>query len=166
MCNNLMTSIADKLKKNGSNNLIVTLSILIAAGIGGLSIASVMKTPKQNTTQVQSKDLRKDISGRIIDIDEDSFGVMNSSGYSNDFRFECIRIKTLDGKIYNLLYPGPSNYRVGDEVNFKYSPASRVSHRELLRVGGGNFVRGIAGGGFNYVPLQNGSFEIDGVIKR
>ena len=60
-----------------------------------------------------------------------------------------------------MLFPGPSNYQVGDHVKFKYEPMTILSFKELV----GNYGISI---GENPVmsPLQRGYFNIDGLIKR
>lgn len=101
---------------------------------------------------------RNNISGKIVDIDEDSFGIAHHGG--SNFEFEHMRIKALDGKIYKLIFPGPSNYIVGDEVNFQYYQTPRVSYKELCRYGREKTSLIIP------VPMQKGYFDIDGVIVR
>jgi len=121
----------------------------------------------------------KIITGYIKSIDEDSLPVISSGWadvYNNetkqieyqflvepgDFQFEHMRIYSeADKKVYNMLFPGPSNYQVGDHVKFKYEPMTILSFKELV----GNYALSI---GENPVmsPLQRGYFNIDGLIKR
>lgn len=94
----------------------------------------------------------KEISGEIIDIDEDSFAIGLYSGGAN-FNFENIRIEGDDGKVYHLISPGPTSYRIGDKIqdlNFEQLPNGKISYSDLTR---------------RTVNTQFGSIEADGIIK-
>ena len=122
----------------------------------------------------------KIITGYIKSIDEDSLPVISSGWadvYNNetkqieyqflvepgDFQFEHMRIYSeADKKVYNMLFPGPSNYQVGDHVKFKYEPMTILSFKELV----GNYALSIGENPLINSPLQRGYFNIDGLIKR
>ena len=129
-----------------------TIVLGLAIGLGGCGGDSTETS--QQTTQVQSQDQIRKISGEIVDIDEDSLAVGMYYAGAN-FEIEHMRIKASNGKIYRLLFPGPSNYQVGDKVDFQYKEQSRISFEELLK--------SFEEPKYNF---QNGYFDIDGIIMR
>lgn len=131
---------------------------LVLAGLAGLigCAPANYQHDTAETQQVQQYQTRE-FSGKIINIDEDSFAMY--SGYAGaNFEFEHFRVETPNGSIYKLIFPGPSNYLVGDEADFEYIPQTRVSYAELGHYKGdfGAFAS----------PLQKGYFDIDGIIVR
>lgn len=118
----------------------------------------------------------KTITGVIKAIDEDEIPIIApvptpffnaSSGktelmfmpQSGDFQFENIRIYSeKDKKTYKLVYPGPSNYQVGDKASFKYEPKTTLSFSELVSEYSNNEKA------VDY-PLQKGYMHLDGLIK-
>lgn len=94
------------------------------------------------------------LSGKIISIDEDSFAVGHGRGGAN-FKFEHFRIEASDGKTYKLIFPGPSNYQVGDAVDFRYKAQSKISYMDLI-----NEI------GKDLYLYQDGFFDADGLILR
>ena len=118
----------------------------------------------------------KTITGVIKSIDEDEIPIIapvptpffnSGSGkvesifmpQSGDFQFENIRIYSeKDKKTYKLVYPGPSNYQVGDKASFKYEPKTTLSFSELVSEYSNNEKA------VDY-PLQKGYMHLDGLIK-
>ncbi len=124
--------------------------------VGCVKSTETSQKEKQETTQVQPQNQTKRISGKIINIDEDSFAIGSSFRQGANFEFEHMRIKASDDKIYRLLFPGPSNYQVGDEVDFQYKEQSKISFKDLFR----NFKES------QIYLLQEGYFDADGIIIR
>ena len=79
-----------------------------------------------------------------------------------------MRIRASDGKVYRLIFPGPSNYQVGDKVDFASDSRTRVTYKELAEITykekvdrkGGEVER------CSRCVMQDGYFDVDGVIKR
>jgi len=131
---------------------------LFGAGCGSKS----SETPASgNASTAQTKmqyDIKK-VYGRIVSIDEDSFA-MGAFYKGANFEFEHFRIEATDGKTYKLIFPGPSNYQVGDTVHFQYKAQPRISYQDLLNVG---TAKNKDDKGW---LLQDGFFEADGLIQR
>jgi|GEM_PF-2042486 len=128
----------------------------------------------------------KIITGYIKSIDEDSLPIIFSecakalipgtNDYEDismvargDFQFENMRIYSeADKKVYKLIFPGPSNYQVGDHVKFKYTPMTTISFEQLVKeysnvpANSNTFVRSI----LPPTTPQRGYFNIEGLIKR
>lgn len=121
-------------------------------------------SPKQleSKIQVSAPHNPKEISGKIINIDEDSLPIaIIGAGGGGSFNFENIRIEDTDGRIYNLIFPGPSNYVEGDQARFRYFVQQNISYSSLIR-------NHSFGGGVSYtiLPIQKGFLEADGIISR
>ena len=135
---------------------IVVAGALALGGAGCYTKSSENHTPKNEfTNQAQPQYQTGNISGTIIGIDEDSFAMSTMYG-GTSFEFEHFRIEALDGKTYKFIFPGPSNYQVGDKVDFQYRAQQQVSYRDLLN-------DGTVG---DLYSLQDGFFNVDGVIQR
>ncbi|MCX6709988.1 MAG: hypothetical protein NTV63_03500 [Candidatus Woesearchaeota archaeon] len=126
---------------------------------------------------VEQKEVElKSITGIIKAIDEDEIPILSSMMTvlynastksmeptyiieSGSFQFENMRIYSeTDKKTYRVVFPGPSNYQVGDKVNFKYEPKTTLSFNELVdQYHNGSMVNS---------PLQRGYFNLDGLIRR
>jgi len=124
----------------------LTLAGVLA--IGGIGCDGKLSENKKQQYQT------KNISGKIINLDEDSF-VLDIGG---NFEFEHFRIESPDGRVYKLIFPGPSNYNVGDDVDFTYKIQNRISYLDLATLANPEFRRGY--------PNQDGFFEVDGIIQR
>jgi len=145
-----------------------TIVIGLALGLGACDYYDKGKKPQaiQNIQQVPPSYQTKNITGKIVNIDEDSFAI---SGYKAgvNFEFEHFRIKASDGKIYKLIFPGPSNYQVGDEVDFAYKPQSQIDFQDIIYASDKNELYSHEN---NYAPtvslIQEGYFNADGIIPR
>ncbi len=134
--------------------------VIVASSLSALAIVSGCKdrTPRyQDRTKyhAQRQEEIRTVYGKIVDIDEDSFAIGGLYKGAN-FDFENLFVEA-DGKIYRLVYPGPSNYRVGDSVTFHYKPRPLVFYKDILNEGERTRHHG-------FFTLQDGSFRADGII--
>ncbi|MBI2547793.1 hypothetical protein HYW21_00415 [Candidatus Woesearchaeota archaeon] len=140
---------------------ITSLALAGVLALGGVGCAqkSTENTPTGNSSvQTQPQYPIRQISGKIVGIDEDSFAIRNHY-YGANFEFEHLRIETSDGKIHKLIFPGPSNYQTGDSVDLQYREQERVPYVDLIK----------ESTGFEHPEsflCQNGFFEVDGLIQR
>jgi len=138
-----------------------TLTSIVLAG--ALALGGACYDTKSNENNIPQKEYQniqkeyqiKNISGKIVSIDEDSFA-MGADWKGANFEFEHLRVEATDGKIYKLIFPAPSNYQVGDSVNLQYRAQRRVSCQDLINEGAERLVSW---------PLQLCSFEVDGLIQ-
>lgn len=155
-----------KSKIGGRKMTLKTLGLigLLALGLnsceyGELETKSTKQSQLKSTKQIQQYSI-KPISGEIIHIDEDSFGVFYlyiDAGGAGSFEFENIRIKANDGEIYKLIYPGPTSYAVGDTVkNLRFEQLSNKS------ISYSSLASSILS---TRLIIQKGSVEADGIIK-
>lgn len=142
-------------------------------GIAGITLASFLfgcypngtnnsesNIRKNKSVQIEPQHETKKISGKIVDIDEDSFAI----GYNwrgANFEFEHFRIKASDGKVYKIIFPGPSNYDVGDEVDFQYRTQQRINYQDLIKD-----YEETKGTIYHVFPMQEGYFDADGIVAR
>lgn len=95
------------------------------------------------------------VSGVITNVDEDSFFIKEQWGKIINFQFENIELTEYDEKTHRLIYPGPSNYKVGDKLNLFYDIlfGSRIEYKDLAKKYYGN-----------YMDVQGGFVQGDGII--
>ncbi|MEK6969482.1 MAG: hypothetical protein AABW48_03570 [Nanoarchaeota archaeon] len=128
-----------------TNKTLTATVLSLALGLSNMGCNETNESPQVSPT--------KHLYGIIRSIDEDSFAIGYGRGAAN-FEFEHFRIEAADGEIFNLIFPGPSNYLAGDVVNFKYTAQSPVSSLDLLTRGGMS----------RTYPLQNFYFNTNGII--
>jgi hypothetical protein len=127
-----------------------------------------VNSPKKPVAE-QSTGL-KSITGVIKAIDEDEIPILTTvltrdysgkgtfSPESGLFQLEHMRIYSeSDKKTYKLIFPGPSNYQVGDKVTFRYEPKTILSFDELVQQYSKSEMNN---------PVQRGYFNLDGLIRR
>lgn len=148
------------LKKSAQTGIGIVAGAL-ALGGAGCDIKSNDKSHtnksihNSDTTTIQTKN----ISGEIVDIDEDSFAIYNNyNGGGSNFNFEVLRIKNIDGEIYKIISPHPSSYRVGDKIETKYRPIddNKISLHQLVRENWENY---------QAFSQQKGIIEANGILE-
>lgn len=132
-------------------------TIVLSLALGMTSVSCLNRDEFHQVIPMaqQSQSQIKSISGKITSIDEDSLAIRGGDAGAN-FEFEHFRIEATDENTYKLIFPGPSNYQVGDFVEFQYLPQTRVSYADLIS----------AGGMSSYYLWQKGYFDVDGLIQR
>lgn len=122
-------------------------------------------TPNQAATR-EPEYKTESISGKIIDVDEDSFpvwtGVIDRGGAAAaagaNYQFEIIRVQDGAGNVKKLLSPRPTSYLIGDNVTFNYMQRESIAFSEIYRDYGEHK-------GVRSEVFQNGLITIDGVLQ-
>lgn len=99
------------------------------------------------------------ITGTIDYIDEDSFYVEDGT-----FEFENWEVNGDNGYKYKIVFPRPSNYKVGDKIDVKIYSLESISYNTLVNVASGEnpFEKST----HTSYRTQTGYLEVDGIIKR
>jgi len=121
-----------------------------------------------STTQTQPQYQTRNISGKIINVDEDSFPIWAKYGYGGggaNFQYELIRVQDGKGNVKQLLSPMPTGYQVGDDVTFNYTERQSITFSDLWRdYGNHQEGQGDYGGQRGFV-LQKGKISMDGLLQ-
>lgn len=96
--------------------------------------------------------------GEVTHIDEDSFVIWADKQLAN-YQFENVRVtNAVSGKTVKLVSPGPTSYKLGDNIEGSYMPDNHVTPDEIISRGASHRVyRG-------YESLQNFVIGGDGII--
>lgn len=137
-------------------------AVVLGLALSGALVSSGLAQEQRET---------KEISGDIINVDEDSVAYIIGK-VPTTFEFEHIRVLTYseEEKLqdYKLILPGPSNYQKGDIATFEYVPISEITYRDLVKMGLSKDAVEDVTGLPPYITalhvLQKGYFNIDGVI--
>lgn len=153
------------MKPSAKPNTLQALVLVLGAGLLSVTnagcVTSPTKQPSPLDAAIQKIDDhgRRDLKGRIVAIDEDSFPVGAGYGGAN-FSFENLTVEA-DGRTYKIVLPMPGNYRVGEEVVLTYSPVGEIGEWEIVAASG--YRQPL----FNplYV-LQHVRLQADGIVVR
>ncbi len=114
-------------------------------------------TKNEPTAQTQPQYEVRNISGKVVNIDEDNFPIYvlrSESGGGANFQYEIIRVQDNEGNIKQLLSPTPTSYQVGDNVEFNYEKTPSITFSDLLKQYGTGYT------------LQECTIKMEGLIKH
>ena len=151
--------------RNGLAAIVVASSL--ALGICARSHQTeTTEVPKQGgVTPVESKAqyelIRSTISGKIMNIDKDSFAVYHGelSTATADFRYEILSILIKEGEkeeLKKILVPQPTELNVGEKIGGVYYPLSSITFQDILKLSSYQ----------NLLSMQTGSLQIDGMMDN
>ena len=116
------------------------------------------KENNERKARIESQARATPLIGKISGIEDKSFLIYDLYG-CGEFQFENLRIKDNYGRDYSIIYPGPSGYKVGEDVSIRYTPLSTpIIYKEL-------FAEYFSGGNAVWTNVQKGYFKADGIIE-
>ena len=145
------------------NKFIKVLGISSLVGI--LSLSSFCRADAErrllDKSPRYSQPKLEHISGTIIDIDEDCFGIhtFTTSGGGKggaNFCYEILYIEIGKGITKKILIPQPTEFRVKDKFDENYLVESKIYFQEILS----RYADGAM------YSMQKGYLKIDGILER
>lgn len=153
------TLIVKVIKMSMKRNLTsIVLGCALTLGIVNCSGKSNENKENENFTQYNTER----ISGKIIDIDEDSVGCHHAknsySAVAAQFEYETLFVVS-EEKVRKILAPQPTSYRIGDTFDGIIILQPKISFDELVKDYSVNSYSS------DYEAFQKGYLKIDGIMQ-